>query len=210
MYEAVTQAAVAPVPYISTRYNELLETCVTRSKQTTEIASTRYKTGAPSSAMSPAVARVKLIGPAISRSCSAGPFGSAPGRPPFVRYCGVPHHAPQPRAPHEPALSFEKRSEGFTPSLEGRPPDRTGHVPDRAHFLIGTPKRLKSAATQTKQTSEVISNRYKIRGSCRAERERRFLVRSASDRSRNDIRNEESAACGMREWPHLNLRRRLG
>jgi hypothetical protein len=35
-------------------------------------------------------------------------------------------------------------------------------------ILIDIPKRLKIAATQTKQSSRVISNRYKNRGSCEA------------------------------------------
>ena len=39
-------------------------------------------------------------------------------------------------------------------------------IPNR--FRIDTPKRLKIAATQRKQSSRVISNRYKNRGSCEA------------------------------------------
>ncbi len=35
-------------------------------------------------------------------------------------------------------------------------------------FLIGTPKRLKIAVTLTKQTIEVVSNRYSKRGVCEA------------------------------------------
>jgi len=39
-------------------------------------------------------------------------------------------------------------------------------IPNR--FLIDTPTRLKIAATQRKQASRTISNRYKNRGSCEA------------------------------------------
>jgi hypothetical protein len=148
MYDAVTQAASATGPSISTRYTELLETSVTRTKQTTEITSTRYKTGYLSNAIRLTVTRVKSTDSASS--CSAGPFDSAQGRPLLVRHRGVPHHAP---------CGHWSRTSGHRSRTTGRWPRAT----DTA-FLIGTPKRLKTAATQTKQTTETVSNRYNLRG----------------------------------------------
>ncbi len=148
IYEAVTQAAAAAVPPISTRYTKLLESSVTRTKQTTEITSTRYKTGYLSNAIRLTVTRVKSTDSASS--CSAGPFDSAQGRPLLVRHRGVPHHAP---------CGHWSRTSGHRSRTTGRWPRAT----DTA-FLIGTPKRLKTAATQTKQTTETVSNRYNLRG----------------------------------------------
>jgi len=117
---------------------KLLETRLTQTKQTTEPAISRHKTATPPHAISP-------------HPCSAGPA--------LVRHCGVPQHAPQPPMPDED--DSEERN-------AWRPPAR--HLPlspirlRKASFLIDRPKRLKTAATQTKQTSEVISNRMKIRG----------------------------------------------
>ncbi len=47
-------------------------------------------------------------------------------------------------------------------------PPVTGPLGAGTAFLIGTPKRLKIGLSRTKQTSEVVSNRYKIRGSSNA------------------------------------------
>jgi hypothetical protein len=138
MYEPVTQRAAAATLTGISRHKKLLETRITQTKQTTEPAISRHKTATPPHVISP-------------RSCSAGPA--------FVRHCGVPQHAPQPPMPDED--DSEERNPWRLPARHlPLPPNRLL----KASFLIDRPKRLKTAVTQTKQTSEVISNRMKIRG----------------------------------------------
>jgi hypothetical protein len=138
IYEPVTQRpAAATLPGIS-RHTRLLATRLTQTKQTTEPDISRHKIATPPYAISP-------------DPCSAGPT--------FVRHCGVPQHAPQSPMPNED--DAEQRNSRRLPAR---------HLPlspnwsPKASFLIDRPKRLKTPATQTKQTSEVISNRMKISG----------------------------------------------
>jgi len=137
IYGPVTQAATAATLPAISRHTKLLETRLTQTKQTAEPAISRHKKAATPLAMS-------------RRSCSAGPG--------FLRHCGVPQHAPQPRTPD---------ADGAEPRNSWRPPARHFLPPNgslKAPFLIDSPKRLKTAVTQTKQTPEAISNRMKIRG----------------------------------------------
>jgi len=116
----------------------IYEPVTQRAAATTLPAISRHKTATPPHAISP-------------HPCSAGPA--------FVRHCGVPQHAPQPSMPDE---------DDAVQSNSWRPPARHLPLPPnrslKAYFPIATPKRLKTAATQTKQKTEVISNRYKIEG----------------------------------------------
>jgi hypothetical protein len=88
----------------------------------------------------------------------------------------------------EPMRTLAARAnEALPPRLEGRAPRFTGHgsrttlrgirrdtqicgvqhsIPNQ--ILIGRPKRLEIAATQTKQSSRLICNRYKNRGAFEA------------------------------------------
>jgi hypothetical protein len=136
MYEPVTHRSAATLPGIS-RHTKLLETRLTQTKQTTEPATSRHKTATPPHAI-------------IPDPCSAGPT--------FVRHCGVPQHAPQPPMPGED--DSEDRNAWRPPARHFLPPNGSLKAP----FLIDSPKRLKMAVTQTKQTPEAISNRMKIRG----------------------------------------------
>ncbi len=124
-----------------------LEIAVTLGKQNTAVVSNRDTNTTPSNAIRPS-----LVG------LAGAPSASRSGRD---RRAGFSQRALS-RAARKP------NQQTFSPS----PQSRARQTP----FLIGTPKRLKIAATPTKQSSRSISNRYKKRGSSEA----RFAVTSVA------------------------------
>ena len=120
---------------------KLLETGPTQTKQTTALPLSRHKISTPSNA--------------ISRgSCSAGPNFACPACPDPRREAFAAEwvwHSGAPLASPARPVYAELRMEPPSPEQA-----------TRNRFLIDSPKRLETRVTQTKQITEIVSNRHKI------------------------------------------------